>query len=513
MKSICEGLSGSRPRDCTQKKGPAKGPWPRGNNHSAILVSWLLLACFLLWCPCRALAADIEVLFQSLTVLAGGGFPKAAFLPGEEIQVRVNLLVLRSTGNPVAVRLRIAGKGWHEIRAKDILLVPGVRSISFGGAGERLYAAAGSGPGKVSLVADVFSEQETVSLRGTRHAYLEIRCPDGLLSGTAARLQVGIFPQDMALTDDGRFLYVTSREDRNVTVIDVEARTVVTVIDETVGIGLPAGVAFWPVGRKVLVADSGLQAIHVIDADAHVFVETIPLNPEGDFGEVYPGDLAVNPARNEVYIADARRARIFSLNLASRLVREISLLAGFATPPAGLRPIQLKVDPDNSRFVYALCQAFNEIVKVDVATGGIADYVRFANTADPSSLWPVWSMAVNPVTDEIYVVATPGGFESTYITMESKIYVVPKNWLGGPGRREFRTGFSVWDLAVREDGRYVYGIDSYLGGILVIDPNGGISLERCAIPVEPGGRLLLADPARDRMFVGSWAPGYADIVE
>lgn len=488
-------------------------PVPQGlTGRLSILVSGVLLACFFLFCPCRALAADIEVLFQSLSVLDGRGFPKATFLPGEEIQVRVGLLVLRSSGNPVAVRLRIAGKGWHDVRAKYVV---GVRTITYGGPGERLYAAAGASPGKVSLVADVFSEQETVSLRGTRHGYLEIRCPEGLLSGTVARLQVGRIPLAMALTTDGRFLYVTSQEDRSVTVIDVETKTVVSEIDENMGMGLPTGVGYWPQRREMLVSDAGFQALHVIDADAHVLVETIPLNPQGDLGVVSPAALAVNPARNEVYVVDSRGPRILSLDLASDSVRQIFLFQRLGTPPSGLTPIQLMVDPDNPRFVFVLCQFFNEIVKVDVATGRVADYVRLANSADPSSLWPAWSMTVNPVTSEIYVVATPGGFDPTiptYRTMESKIYVLQKNSLRGP-RREFRVGFSLWDLAVREDGRFVYGIDSYLGEILVIDPNRGVSLERCAIPVQPGGRLLLADPARSRMFVGNWAPGYVDIVE
>ena len=74
-------------------------------------------------------------------------------------------------------------------------------------------------------------------------------------------------------------------------------------------------------------------------------------------------------------------------------------------------------------------------------------------------------------------------------------------------------GSSIWELLVREDGRFVYAIDSYRGEILVIDMETGTEMSRCAIPVEPGGRLLRADSAQDRLFVGGWLAGFVNIVE
>ena len=74
-------------------------------------------------------------------------------------------------------------------------------------------------------------------------------------------------------------------------------------------------------------------------------------------------------------------------------------------------------------------------------------------------------------------------------------------------------GHNIWELVVREDGRFVYAIDSHRGEVLVIDMDTGTEMSRCAIPVEPGGRMLRADSAQDRLFVGGWLAGFVNIVE
>ena len=484
----------------------------QGKQWPLLLLPILVCAVILL-APHPSPAADIDVSVEEITVLDGRGRLKTEFLPGEEIQVRVRLRVLRTSGNPFWVRLRIAGDGWHAVRAEEVRLLPGVRVITFGGSAEGLFVSARAAPGKVSLLADAFSAEETVSLLGRRHRYLNVMCPDGVPGAMTARLQVGVSPFDMALTADGRYLYVTSQQDRKVTVIDVEEREVAAEIADPDTIGLPSGVAAWPGRGEMLVADAGLQAIHRIHAETHELLDTIRLNPTGELGVTGPGDLAVNRLGTEAYVTDSRGPRIFIVDLRTGAVRTVTLFTSLIAPPSGLSPIQVLPDPANPRFLYVLCTAFNEVIKVDVSSGRILDFVRLRNLQSPSSLWPVWSMAVNRATRELYVVGNPGGFESTYRSMQSKIYALSMDWLGGPGRRELLLGSSIWDLVVREDGRFVYAIDSYRGEILVIDMDTETEMSRCAIPVEPGGRHLRLDSDRNRLFVGGWLVGFVDIVE
>ncbi len=455
--------------------------------------------------PHSTLGADVDVVFEGISILGSANQLKTNFLPGEEVRVTVRYRVLSRTGNPIYLRLRISGDGWHESPPR----VP----VSGLGSGIHMFvglrAAPTAAPGKVSLLVDVVSAEDTVSLQGRRHAYLNVGCPDGLPTEWTAHLQVGASPRDMALTGDGRYLYVTSTEDRKVTVIDLETRAVLMEIEDPDMLGNPAGVAPAPDGIEMLVVDSALQAIHLIDQD-HVLYDTIPLNPTGEFGVTSPGDLAVNPVRNEAYITDSRGPRIFILDLASREVRLASLFAPGLS--AGVSPLQVMLDPGNQRFVYVLCGGFNEVIKVDVVTGNVLDFIQLRNLQDPSSLWPAWSMAVNQEEGEIYVVVNPGGFETTYPTIESRIFTLPKNWLGGPGRRDVMLGSSIWDLSVRQD-NLVYGIDSFRGEILVIDLATGTEMVSCAIPVSTGGRYLRTDPAQNRLFVAGWLTGFADIVE
>jgi hypothetical protein len=129
-------------------------------------------------------------------------------------------------------------------------------------------------------------------------------------------------------------------------------------------------------------------------------------------------------------------------------------------------------------------------------------------------------MALNPLTDEIYVVVNPSDFGfADLLTVKSKIFMLPKDDLSNLAERDelLLAGSSIWELVVREDGReddqYVYAIDSYRGEILVINMDTGTEMSRCAIPVEPGGRLLRADSAQNRLFVGGWLAGFVNIVE
>lgn len=474
----------------------------------------LLLSCCLLF-PRFSLAQELDVSFEEITPTDEGGLAKTEFYPGEKIQVRVRLRVLQATGNPFVVRLRISGNGWREMLPSEPVLGPGVHWIVFSETEQEddLRVPPTAGEGKVNLLMDALSTQDTVGLQGRRHQYLDIRCPAGLPAGGMDRFRftVGAYPQDMALTADGRYLYVTSRGAPKVTVIDVEAKTVAAEIEASETIGSPAGVAPSPSGQEMYITDSALQAIHVVDAETHVLQETIPVSITS------PGGLTVNPLRNEAYVIDYVSPRLFVVDLASHGVRVLFLSNLFNPlgPPAGLLPLQVMLDPANRRFVYVLCAGLNEIIKLDVVSGAILDFVRLGDLQDPSSLWPASSMALNPETREIYVVVNPDDFDLYPLTFKSKIFTLPKDNLRNlAGRKELLLeGSSIWELVVREDGRFVYAIDSSRGEILLIDMDTGTEMSRCAIPVEPGGRLLRANPAQNRLFVGGWLAGFVNIVE
>ena len=227
-------------------------------------------------------AQELEVSFEEITPTDGGGAAKTEFFPGEKIGARVQLRVLRATGNPFVVRLRISGDGWREMLTSEPVLGPGVHWIVFSETeqGDDLRVPPAAGEGKVSLLMDALSTQDTVGLQGRRHRFLEIRCPAGLPAEGMYRFTVGGYPQDMALTNDGRYLYVTSRGAPKVTVIDVETKEVVpTELEDSEAIVMPAGVAAHPSEPVMYIADSGLRVLHVVNAVTHVLRESIPSLP------------------------------------------------------------------------------------------------------------------------------------------------------------------------------------------------------------------------------------------
>ena len=481
-------------------------PEERTRKAHPLLLLLVLSLCLLF--PQFSSGQELQVSFEEITPIDEGGATKTEFFPGEKIRVRVRLRVLQATGNPFVVRLRISGDGWHEILPSEPVLGPGVHWMVFSEteSEDDLRVPPTAGKGKVNLLMDAFSTQDTVGLQGRRHGFLEIGCPEGVPAGGMDRFTVGGFPRDMALTPDGRYLYVTSTDAPRVTVIDVETKEVVpTELEDSEGIVMPAGVAAHPSEPVMYIADSELRVLHVVNAETHMLQESIVLNPTGDLDVTYPGDVAVNLAGTEVYVADTSFPTVLVVQLNPPAVRALSLSA-FPAPPAGLLPVQVMTDPDSPDSIYVLCAWQNEIIKLDVVSGAILAFVRLRNLLDPTTLWPVWSMALNPERDEIYVVVNPDDFDLNPLTFRSNIFTLDRRTLA---RKEelLLEGLSIWELVVREDGRFVYAIDSRRGEVLVIDMDTGTEMSRCAIPVEPGGVYF---GQTLRKTASSWRDGWPD---
>lgn len=94
-----------------------------------------------------------------------------------------------------------------------------------------------------------------------------------------ATIPVGGQPFDPVFTRDGRFLYLGNKAANTVTVIDVEARSVATVIRDA-GIAQPHGTAVSPDGRWVYVSNNNTGQAHVMNADGtHAPATGAPAGP------------------------------------------------------------------------------------------------------------------------------------------------------------------------------------------------------------------------------------------
>ena len=156
----------------------------------------------------------------------------------------------------------------------------------------------------------------------------------------ASEIAVGSQPHDVAVSPDGRKLYVTNREDDTVSVIDVESRTVTA----TVPVGdEPHGVSTEPTGRFIFVSNTAQDSISVIDADALTEVNclaagrgpwALALSPDGK--RAYAGSILPHipryqdPHHSEITILDTERRRVIDRRQVpgANMMRDVAFVPG-----------------------------------------------------------------------------------------------------------------------------------------------------------------------------------------
>jgi len=505
-------------------------------------------------------AAQIQVTVTDLSTRDGTGAARTAFLPGEEIRYQARVTVFPAPADLLTLVLRIMGDGWYEVR-KGTVSGTGPRTVSWGGAANPVYTSADAGQGKVVLELTAFGGAgEEVQVLGRRHGYFTIRCLSDLPAGVVvAEFPVGNHPRDMALTANGRYLYVTSPDDRIITVVDLDRGEIETVIpdweevrrkveacrsqcpagdnacrdrctQDNEPLGEPVGIAASPDGTRMIVADYRRRILHTINAATHQLLDDIPLT--GIQG-INATALVVNPnpLRNEAFVTDFSDSRVIRVGLSPpHDTWEIRL---DTEPGVGAQPNELLFHPSLPDFLFVMSAQLQIVHR----------------TGSPQFCYKVvypilsWSMALNPrwtnpldPTRFLYFVLSPGAPPQPYPWQPSSV-VYPWDFTNSnlePGNSvacadkppkgykspAFPAGNSMGDMVVREDGRYAYVADSYQGSILLLDLERKKELRGCAIPLVSEllpnpvtARLLLQDPGRDRLYVATWQPGILMIVE
>jgi YVTN family beta-propeller protein len=100
------------------------------------------------------------------------------------------------------------------------------------------------------------------------------------INKVTSTITVGTFPQDIAITPDGKYAYVSNGASGNVSVIDISTNTVTS----TIGVGTdPYGIAITPDGKYAYVANNGSNNVSVIEISTNTVTSTITVgtNPYG----------------------------------------------------------------------------------------------------------------------------------------------------------------------------------------------------------------------------------------
>ena len=115
-----------------------------------------------------------------------------------------------------------------------------------------------------------------------------------------ATLVTGIEPEGASISPDGRWVYVTAETSNTVTVIDTSSLTVA----DTILVGArPRDTAFSPDGSRAYVSAEIGQSITVIDVETHKVINTVSL---AYIADVKPVGMAVSSYCSTLYIANGR---------------------------------------------------------------------------------------------------------------------------------------------------------------------------------------------------------------
>ena len=166
--------------------------------------------------------------------------------------------------------------------------------------------------------------------RGTSMDATDVVQFDARSGAIKGRVRVGVSPYELALTPDGKRLFVSNWGDKSVSVVDAASLKVI----KTIPVGFnPNDMALSADGR-LFVACSNENTVYVIDTRTLAVLETIStsLYPKAPLGST-PNSLALDAKRRLLFVANADNNDIAVVDVRDR---EHSAVRGFI--PAGWYP-------------------------------------------------------------------------------------------------------------------------------------------------------------------------------
>jgi YVTN family beta-propeller protein len=161
-----------------------------------------------------------------------------------------------------------------------------------------------------------------------------------------AKIEVGEYPYDCVISNDGKRVYVSNWGSRSVAVIDPETNKVVKNIQSG---DHPNDLELTRDGKTLYVANANSNTVSVIDAAEGKEIEAIStaLHPKSPIGST-PNAVALSPDEKTLYIANADNNNIAIVDVARRGKSEVE---GFI--PTGWYPTSVRASKDGKRLFVA----------------------------------------------------------------------------------------------------------------------------------------------------------------
>lgn len=262
-----------------------------------------------------------------------------------------------------------------------------------------------------------------------------------------ATITVGNIPIGIAITPNGKRVYVVNTLDNNVSVID----TAINKVIDTISVGNePLLVEITPNGARAYVGNAGDNTISVIDTKSDMVTETIT-EGVGDF----PFGIAIGntPVGIRAYVANTIDGTVSVIDVDSNSPTFNTVIG---TITVGNIPIEVAITPDGTS-VYVTNAVDDSVSVIDTAT-------NIVTTIQVGDLPAGVGTGKTPVGTRVYVLNVGDNTISVIDadpnspTFETVIAVITKG-----------VGNSPSDAAVTPDGRKVYVPNNLAPIVSVID--------------------------------------------
>jgi len=284
-------------------------------------------------------------------------------------------------------------------------------------------------------------------------------------------------PLNLALSPDGRELYVACEASDTVIVVDVAGRQKIAEI--AVG-GQPADVTFSADGGRAYVTNRLDDSLSVIDARTRQVVRTIPVGDE-------PHGVLADPWGKNLYVLNASEDRISVID-AETLVETKRLAANRSPWSLAMSPDGKRIAVTNtlSRFVPPRTASMSEVTLIDTASATVEEriVVPAANLMQGVAWHPSGEFALTTLNRTKNLVPMTRLVQGWTIT--NGLAVI---WRDGPVDQVLLDE-PDWcfpdaaDVAISPDGRYAFVTSSGSDRLAVVDVEKLTAMLRGASPYE-----------------------------
>lgn len=287
----------------------------------------------------------------------------------------------------------------------------------------------------------------------------------------SATISVGKTPFGIAVTPDGKYVYVTNSEDNTVSIISTASHSVVKVVPVD---KFPGGIVVSLDGNFVYVGHYDAHTLAVISAKSEQVVEMV------DIGDDLEGMMVISPDGKTIY-AFYSPGEINIISAASK-----QFIGSIDVDPS----MDIAIAPDG-KWLYVVNPGDDELVQISTATRKVMSSIPLGQGAHDFT-----NLALNPSGDFVYV---PVKNLVLVISTASK-EVVQSITVG----KESLDNFALTGIAVAPDGKFVYAANGEENSVAIISAVTNSVTETLAvgrgpvnIAINPSGKAIYVANFKD----------------